>query len=137
MCVSWCSCVHRNAGAYSGQEGTADLLKLELYTVVSNLIQVLGTEFSFFAKALHSLNCWSISSAPKCICAIKTEVSSINSPNWKVYICPVWTGPSYVFYFTAYILHMNRELTMWFIVALHHIISFSFWGNYVQTNSQS
>lgn len=57
MCVSWCSCVHRSAGAYSGQEGTTDLLKLELYTVVSNLIQVLGTEFSFFAKALHSLNC--------------------------------------------------------------------------------
>lgn len=54
MCV--CVYVHACAGAWGGQKRAPDSLKLEVQVVVSCLTSVLGTNFTFSAREVYTLN---------------------------------------------------------------------------------
>lgn len=53
VCVCLCVYVHMSAGTFRGQKRPSDALKLELRTVVSCLLWVLGTEPWSFANDLN------------------------------------------------------------------------------------
>ena len=62
VCVCVCVCVRCNVNASAGTNGDQRrvlyVLKLELHAVVSCPVWILGTEFRFSARVVHTFNCW-------------------------------------------------------------------------------
>lgn len=77
MCVGLSVCICMHSGADGGRKRMADPLGLELETVVSHLMLVLGTELWSFARAASAVN--DRATAP----ALVFGFSRIQNPMWK------------------------------------------------------